>query len=164
METKLILHKDINTQTLNKICALKSVHWHFPLEKQLEWIQHNIQDLDHHLLIDDNNELVAYMNLVSIEVDVNDIRQEFKGIGNVCTRTSGSGLGNVLMAEANRILTQHNWRGILLCKDNLVPFYAKYNWVLVDKSKIKNDRYSDIHVMVFNTELVDSLSYDGRNF
>jgi predicted GNAT family N-acyltransferase len=165
MEIKLIRHENISAPTLNQICELKSLHWHFPIEKQLAWIEANIQKNDYHLLIIEDSQLVAYMNLVDINVEIDDHTEAFKGIGNVCTRSSGKGLGNILMDAVNQALIKYEWHGILLCKDPLVGYYKKNHWALVEKAKVEQEKYKEINIMVFNYKMpIKHLRYDGRNF
>ena len=163
--TELIKHSDISYDKIQQIVELKSKRWHYTQEQHLDWISKNIQPEDYHILIFENEELIAYTNFVSVKVSINDNEIPFMGIGNVCTAESGKGYGDLLMKEVNKIIVEMNWKGILFCKDELVPYYQKFSWELVPAHKIQTDNFKGINFMVFNvSEDISNLQYDGRNF
>lgn len=164
-EVKLIRHCEASNKLLEKIANIKSVRWSYSLEQQLLWMKNNLQQNDVHLLVYAENDLIAYTNFVNVEVIINNVPIQFMGIGNVCTTESGKGYGDLLMLSINDSILQNNWRGILLCKDNLIPYYEKYQWNLISSSKILSDILSDINAMIYNfkTKII-SLHYTDRNF
>lgn len=158
-------HSDLSSDYVKKIIELKSIHWNYTFEQQISWMKNNLMKDDIHVLMLDNEELVGYMNLVNVIVNINCGNRNFLGIGNVCSRNKFSGLGSKLLIGANEYLTQNDKNGILLCKDNLVGFYEKFEWQLIDKKNIISEDFKYINVMIFNLNLnVESLVYEGRNF
>lgn len=133
--TLLIKHAELTEPILNQICGLKSVRWNYTLEQHKEWIKNNILNDDIHLLVIEDEKPIAYTNLVSIAVNVNNIEVPFMGIGNVCTLETGKNYGNLLMRTVNDTIKTKSWNGILLCKDHLVPYYGKFGWDLIDKDR-----------------------------
>lgn len=164
--SKLIIHSDASNELLEEIATIKSTRWSYSLEKQLEWMNNNLSPNDLHLLVYQNDVLIAYTNFVIIEeVIINDIATEFKGIGNVCTSESGKRYGDVLMKSINNSILDNSWNGILLCKDNLVPYYSKYNWKLIPSQLVESGTLKEINTMVFNFDAeIKSLNYFDRNF
>ena len=163
--TSIIKHSDISEEELTEICKLKAIRWEYTLEQHKKWMAENIRPNDFHVLIKDGEESIAYTNLVDITAIINFKNVSVRGIGNVCTSETGKGFGNVLMEEVNKVLIAHDWKGILLCKDHLVPYYEKFDWKLVDKNTIKTEKFSDINFMIYNFEdVVTSLEYADRNF
>lgn len=165
IKTKLIRHYDTSKDLLEAIGTIKSMRWKYPLEKQLDWIKNNLNINDYHLLIYLDEQLIGYTNLVDIEVIINTNPVKFRGIGNVCTLESGKGYGDLLMKEINKSIKEKNWNGVLLCKDNLVAYYTKYEWDIVSKEVIKSEKLKEINTMTFNyDERVDSLEYTQSLF
>jgi hypothetical protein len=152
IKTILIKHNDVTVELMKQIAELKSIRWNYPVENQLKWMNDNLKNEDYHLLIYIANQLVAYTNFVDIQVQINKQPIPFKGIGNVCTAESGKGWGNLLMKSINEVIITHNWNGVLLCKDNLVDYYEKYGWILVDKNNIFSKQLQSINTLTFNLD------------
>lgn len=165
MQFKFCKHSQINQQELEKIVDLKKRHWNYASKEHLNWIERNIKAEDIHVLMFEKEELVAYLNLINTEVVIDDTLQPFIGIGNVCSREKGKGYGKKLIIEVNDFVTGIKQNAILLCKDNLVEFYKKFNWTLVDKSLTNQGLDKNINVMLFNYDKkIISFKYTGRNF
>lgn len=150
ISTQLIKHSEASKELLESIANIKSIRWQYPLEKQLQWMNDNLQQNDVHLLVYFENNLIAYTNFVNVEVIINDVPTQFMGIGNVCTSESGKGYGDILMNAINNSINQNNWNGILLCKDSLVSYYEKYNWILISIDLIQSESLKMINTMFFN--------------
>ncbi|WHF53059.1 GNAT family N-acetyltransferase [Chryseobacterium gotjawalense] len=163
--TSVIKHSEISEEQLIEICRLKSIRWDYNLDQHKRWMIENIQANDFHILIKDEEKPIAYTNLVDITAIINDKNIKVRGIGNVCTSETGKGFGNILMEEVNAVLAQNQWKGILLCKDNLVPYYEKFNWKLINSDKIMTKKFENTNFMNINFSIeIDSLEYNDRNF
>ena len=67
--------------------------------------------------------------------------------------------------EVNKIIEAKSWKGILFCKDALVPYYEKYNWELVDINCITSEEIKKHNTMFYNLEKpIASFEYTGRMF
>ena len=164
---KIILQrkKETPSKTLEDICNIKSKRWNYTQDQCKVWIEENLEEDDYHLCIYIKNNIIAYMNFVFIEAKVNDSIIPFVGIGNVCTAESGKGYGDLLMKEVNKIIEEKSWKGILFCKDALVPYYEKYNWELVDLNCITSEEIKKHNTMLYNLEKpIASFEYTGRKF
>lgn len=148
MQFKFCKHSQINQQELEKIVDLKKKHWNYAPEEHLRWMALNLKGEDIHVLMFENEELVAYLNLINAEVIINDAVQSFIGIGNVCSSNKGKGHGSLLIKEVDQYLACKKKTGILLCKDSLVGFYLKNGWKLLDKNKVEAD-FPLYNTMVF---------------
>lgn len=165
MQITFIRHNNTPCSVLKEICLLKSVRWNYSTNECLNWTKENIWPDDYHLILSENGIMKAYCNLAEINMIVNGTEKRTFGIGNVCTRESGKGYGDLLMKEVNRALVENNWRGILLCKDGLVPYYEKYGWKSVNPKIISSELLSTSNTMVYNFETeINQLKYEGRNF
>jgi len=158
---KIVKHKNLDDNLLSQIVALKQLAWNYNIESHLKWIHENIKENDIHFLLYDNEELVAYMNLVEVHVNQNENEIPFWGIGNVCSKYKGIGDGKKLMNEVNTFLTNSSLFGLLFCKKHLVEFYKKFDWKLIPNLYPKDD----IFTMVYNFEK-DScgFTYNDRLF
>ena len=163
--TSLIKHSDVSEEDLTEICKLKAIRWEYTLEQHKKWMAENIQPNDFHVIIKADQQPIAYTNLVDVNAIINKDNINVRGIGNVCTSETGKGFGNVLMEEVNKVLVAYDWKGILLCKDHLVPYYEKFDWKLVEKNLLKTEKFSEINFMIYNFEdTIVLLEYNDRNF
>lgn len=166
---KVILtsHKNSSDTDLKKIIALKSQHWQYSDQQQLEWINKNISSNDYHLKIENaDDEVIAYLNLVEIIVSFEDISQEsYLGIGNVCVdkHFKGKGLGLFLMQAANYYLKQLDKKGTLICKPQLHEFYIKSNWIKYDGEWTINGNLIDANIYFMESIYSNKLKIN-KNF
>ena len=162
---KIFHHKNISEEYLSEAAKIKSLRWKYSEKEHLVWMTKNLSGNDDHLLLYSGNDVVGYANLVDITVNINNQNIKVKGVGNVCTAETGKGFGNILMEEVNTVLTQNQWKGILLCKDHLTAYYEKFNWKLINKNVVITEKFHETNFMVYNFEdTVTSLEYDDRNF
>lgn len=132
MEIKFITHSECSESLLYKIGTLKKQHWDYPVLEQMRWFNDNLSDQDIHVCIFNEDNLIAYTTLVNIKYQVEDnIEREGLGIGSVCVDTNylNKRYGFFVVQIVSAFIKQKNIIGILLCKDELVPFYEKNNWI-----------------------------------
>lgn len=164
---RTVKNSDMTKELLDKIIRIKSVAWfHYGYEQQLMWIEHNINSNDIHVILLEDDIPVAYLNLISIEFSINGNKSQGYGIGNVCALRTGLGYGKELMNITNQYLISGKKTGVLLCKENLVDFYKKTNWVLLDrKIVLLNFDNSHIELMVYNVgDPIYNFVYLGKSF
>ena len=159
---KVINHFDLKQSVLDQIIEIKSFSWNYSYDEHSDWIKKNLNSDDVHFLIyNEDDILICYLNLVSVYLKENNKKIPVYGVGNVCTRNKGTGEGRLLMNQLNSFLLDEKLKGLLFCKDNLVPFYKKFNW---SKVSIVNSN-NMINTMIFNfNNLSENLKYDDRNF
>lgn len=165
-ELRIIKHKDISHDFLLEISKIKSAFGSYGVESQIKWINSNLKDNDIHFLLYDHNELIAYLNLVTITISVDNRFVDCYGIGNVCSNEKGKGNGRKLMIELNNYLVNFNFIGLLFCKINLVEFYSRFDWMLLDRSNLEfSFDNGTIETMIFNcNQKFDVLVYKGNAF
>lgn len=161
-----IKHEKITQEQLDEVIKIKSVAWPFSYEKQLEWIRKNIKDSDIHVLLLKDKAVVAYLNLVNIELIVDTIRHSAYGIGNVCAIEKGKDLGKELIIRVNSYLKTMNRIGLLFCKPSLLNFYKKNYWNLVSNEKFKNkNSVIEVNILVYNFNIeYYFIEYNGELF
>lgn len=158
---RIIEHNQVDSSILSQIVEIKKLSWNYSIEEHLRWMTVNLTDTDLHLMIYENNELIAYLNFVRVCVLSNNKSIPCLGIGNVCTKYKGQGDGKKLMNEANAFLLESGSRGLLFCKKSLVDFYLKNQWHLIQNLHPN----LEINTMVFNFNNLDSdLKYNQRLF
>ena len=158
-----VKHSDISNVDLERAIALKSVAWPYPKESQMQWMRDNLKPDDIHVFLQEDGEDVAYLNLVMVQATINGSLTTCVGIGNVCSIRKGS--GKELMFRVNDFIVELNMPGILFCKDNLVGFYNKYNWKLLNsKLDILNNLGTGVNTMIFNLEKNSFVAYKDRIF
>lgn len=132
MEIKFITHSECSEVLLYEICTLKKQHWDYPVLEQIRWFNDNLSDDDIHVCIFDRDHLIAYTTLVNIKYQIeDDIEHDGLGIGSVCVDTNylNKKYGFFIVQIVSAFIRQKNYLGILLCKDELVSFYEKNNWI-----------------------------------
>ena len=153
LEITIIESKDLSEQQIIEINVLKQQHWKYSAAEHMRWFRENIKPDDKHVLLREGGELVAYLNLVNVDVTVNGTADKMLGIGNVCVAANreGSGIGATLMAVTNSYLKREKLCGVLFCRDKLLGFYARTCWEKVDATEITVEgKLCDCNMMIYD--------------
>jgi predicted GNAT family N-acyltransferase len=170
MECKSILNKNLSEALLDEIISLKQESWSYDIKSHKKWLEENITDADIHFCCFDENEyLYSYANLVQRTIQVGNQAIAVLGIGNVCVRgkMKGSGFGMELMENINKFLAKSNQVGALFCKERLVNFYLKSNWIVVNNRNVKTSfDKKDSFFLVYNFQITDDSTVEllGKSF
>lgn len=163
---EIIEDKDLTPHKLNQIVSLKMQHWKYSREKHINWIKNNISGNDYHLLLFNNSEsLIAYLNLVNVTVNCDSDSKEYMGIGNVCVDKlyGDKGYGLLMMNLATFMVKQLNQPGILLCKEDLNPFYQKAGWHLFSGNSFISNK-SNLNSVFTTNEITMGEIFINKNF
>lgn len=158
LKIKCISHKEITEDLLNKIVLIKCQHWNYPIEEQLKWLSRNLNSQDKHLLIlNHEDKLIAYMNLVNVKIEYETSTEFLLGVGNVCVDIHyiGKKLGQLLMNVCTFYLRSINTTGMLLCKDQLNPFYIKAGWIRYNNKLVINKEVSKNNVFFSDDRFIN---------
>lgn len=158
---------DVTAQLLDGICNIKSIAWPYNIESQKNWIKQNLLGEDLHVLMYSDTKLVAYLNLVHVNLEVDGINIKAMGVGNVCASEKSMGYGGKLLLETNRFLLKEKVVGILFCKEYLVDFYSKYDWKPFLRKNISFKKAQEItfETMLFNAaDKIGKIVYSDRFF
>ena len=69
-------------------------------------------------------------------------------------------LSSLLMIFNNTIIRETRLFSFLICKNDLVDFYKKYDWIKLNKKNIKNlDHPFSTNGMLFNTNKVKKYNF-----
>ena len=166
LEIKFIPHKNITASQINEIVNIKSISWPYSYNSQIDWISKNLKENDIHALMYNENSLVAYLNLIDIEIEIDGITISGFGIGNVCAKEKGKGWGTEIITQTNNILVQSKKIGILFCKNSLVNFYSKNKWKLIERENVSlSFENESIETFIYNYyKEIEFLKYLGKAF
>lgn len=165
MKLQLIKHNDILFRDLLRAIAIKNVSWPHPVESQVKWVIDNMQPEDLHVFLKEKGEDLAYMTLSPVIATVNGVNTSFIGIGCVCSAKHGVGSGRQLMESVNKWLNDNDQKGLLFCKIELVQFYKKYGWSLIEPaSVIFTTPHEGVYTMSYNCEGIENIEYKDRLF
>lgn len=142
--------KELNEHDMNSSIALKQQYWNYSTVEQKKWFRENIIADDYHILIYQGELLLAYLNAVNVEVEINYFKHRMMGIGNVCVaeKHAHTGVGSILMACTNAFIKQSSSCGILLCKKKLIPFYESSNWQILSPQQVTISGQSYAHIVM----------------
>jgi predicted GNAT family N-acyltransferase len=163
---KYVRHSQLDRDALKRIIFIKMQHWNYSTKSHQKWIKENIKADEHHLWFEKpNSQVIAYLNLVNLNIKCDSKVRPFIGIGNVCVDKSllGEGLGLLLMQVCNYYIRQNDIQSILLCKKQLSKFYSKAGWIEFNgKVFLKGHIYNEL--LMFNNDLNASIIEIERNF
>lgn len=139
MIIKLVKNIDLDNNLQSKIIALKSQHWPYDTQSQKQWMKNNLNDDDIHVCVISNMDIIAYLNLVNLVATTENMDFNLMGIGNVCVdlKHQKMGWGNLLLCIVNILLKEYKKTGILFCRQELVQFYQRNNWICADPRTLK---------------------------
>jgi hypothetical protein len=165
-ELKIIRHADISQQELDGIIRIKSAVWPYSYEKQIEWIDNNLKNSDLHLVFFKQQIAVAYLNLITIELTIDNSIYNAYGVGNVCALEKGKGYGTELLKQTNLYILKENNIGLLFCKLYLISFYTKCCWNVIEKTQLNlSFDNKEIETLIFNYTLsFNQLTFKGQPF
>lgn len=165
-ELKIIRNSEILKQDIDEIIRIKSFAWPYPYLDQIKWLIDNLKDNDLHLILYNEDESVAYLNLIIEELLIDGFVYNIYGVGNVCAIAKGNGYGTILLKSTNQFIISKNKIGLLFCKPQLVAFYKKCGWILVEKKQMSlSIDNSNIETMILNSNLpFNSLEFKGKVF
>ena len=144
---------ELSASQIEAINELKNQHWRHTKEEHMRWFKENIEPNDAHLLMWEGECLLAYLNLVHVDVEIDKRPYRMLGIGNVCVSKDKehTGFGAILMMAANAFLKETKSCGLLLCHENTLKFYENCGWkkLVAGTSLVKGNPYEH-HVLFFD--------------
>ncbi|MEZ6048297.1 MAG: GNAT family N-acetyltransferase [Planctomycetaceae bacterium] len=101
---------------------------HLPVTKKYEWTVGG----DYNILLDVNGEFVGYVGVMRREILLDSQQRLIAAVRGLVIdpQWRSQGLGMLLMKEAHKVIfsTLKVEYGVLLCLDELVPFYRTLGW------------------------------------
>ena len=155
---RIIEHKDLTIGDFATICKLKQKSWpRYSYEDHAEWILKNHPDL--HCLYEN----VAYCNIVKIEIEIDGVKTDALGFGNLCS--DNRGYGGFLM---KKLLLQYDSPKLSFCSYEFESYYRSLGWQFIHRSKVMMPKIelelSGIRVMTHDIPGFNLLTYNGTKF
>ena len=148
----------LNKNRITQICNLKETEWSFGINSQLEWFKNNIKKKDIHNLLYFKSKLIGYTLLRSRSFNNNNkLKKEYLLFDTLIIHKDyrNKKLSNLLMIFNNTIIRETGLFSFLICKNDLIRFYKKYDWIKLNKKNIKIvDHPFSTNGMLFNTNKI----------
>ena len=147
-----------NTTKLSKheikdICKLKEEQWKHGIKSQIDYFNKNIKKRDVHNLFFINSKLAGYTLLRKRSCLINKTIKKYFLFDTLIIKKKfrNNNKSILLMNFNNEIIKQHKMISFLICNNNLIKFYKKFDWVHIKKNDLLILDYSfDSNGMVFN--------------
>ena len=156
---------DLNKKTIYSICKLKDSQWKYGLESQLSWYSKNVKPDDLHNMLFINNELIGYTLLRKRTIKLFQNNKIFLkkyllfDTLIIDTKNRKQNLGSNLMDFNSKIILTQKLSSFLICNDDLVKFYEKYNWVILknDLFQVMDHKFSTNGLICNHLNLVEDI-------
>lgn len=104
---------------------------HIPIVAKTEWSKPDWSIIEYR-----DDEIVSFYNLVLREIELDGQNCKVSGVNNVITPKEhrGNGYASQLLRETEYLIFDdlNSKLGLLLCADDLIPYYERLNWYKVD--------------------------------
>lgn len=150
-----IVTKKLSKQEIKKICSLKNKVWRFGIKSQLKWFKDNVKKNDYHNLFYVKSKLIGYTLLRKRTCLIGNLNKKVKYIlfdtMVIDKNYRKKKLSNLLMSFNNKVIKKLGLFSFLVCKDELVNFYLKNKWKILDKEKFFiADKLHSLNGMIYN--------------
>lgn len=138
---KVVQHKDLTDDLLNKAIQLKDESWPYGEVSQRKWLQQNVKDCDWHCFLFLGDEPLGYCILANSKLNTQCGTYNIFGLGCVCVAKArkGQGWGSILVSLVSQLIRISKTPGMLFCRDELVRFYSDSGgWMVWDKAQDEN--------------------------
>ena len=128
---KINKYTDLSKQERDQMLAyIEGEFGHIPIVKATEWADPNWTIIYYH-----NDQIATFYNIVEREITIDDKKIKIGGINNVITPKEfrGKGFASTILRETESLIFDdlNCEMGVLLCADDLIPFYERLNWYKV---------------------------------
>lgn len=158
---ELFFKNEIDSRLLDSIIELKQQYWNYDYVSQKKWIDRNLMANDIHAVlffedkIKKTTKLISYLDIVQLMVEIDDVKYEMYGIGNVCVNRSNEhrGYAKALLKHVCNLQEEYSNKGILLCKKQVEPFYEKCGWkkIYANVVEVAKEQYQD-SIMLYDKD------------
>jgi hypothetical protein len=146
-----------------QICKLKNSFWKFGLRSNLDWFRNKIKSNDIHNLIFYNFKLIGYtvLRVNSLFKNKNKIKYFYFDSLIIDKKYRSNKFSSILMHLNNQIILKNKKISFLICQKQMVKFYKKFSWKLLNKKyfTIKDHKFSSCG-MFFNNKFKTKTKYD----
>ena len=143
----------LSKKEIKNICLLKDNQRKFGIKSQLNWYKKNIKKKDIHNMMFINSELIGYTLLRRRRCLVNKVLKKYLLFDTLVLdkKYRNKKLSNLIMYFDNEIIRHNKKLSFLICKNDLVDYYKKFNWELIKNNNISIPDHSfSTNGMIFN--------------
>ena len=153
----------LNINKIIQISNLNDSQWRFGINSQIEWFKKNIKKNDIHNLLYLKSKLIGYTLLRRRSFNNNNkLKKRYLLFDTLVIHKDyrNKKLSNLLMIFNNTIIRETRLFSFLICNNDLVDFYKKYDWIKLNKKNIKVlDHPFSTNGMLFNTNKIKNYSF-----
>ena len=125
-------YPDLDNGTKSKLeNFIEGEFGHIPIVKETEWAKP-----DWTIILHQNNKIANFYNIIEREIFIDETNVKIAGINNVITPKEfrGNGYASKVLRETEDLIFEDlkSQLGVLLCADDLVPFYKRLKWYKID--------------------------------
>lgn len=126
----------LSKQNIQDIFKLKNTHWKYSISEQKKFFQTFIKKKDIHNLMYFKNELIGYTLLRNSKLVINKKKYDYFHFDTLIIKKKFRKLklSNLQMDLNNSVIKLHKKPSVLFCSDNMVRFYKKKNWTVINKN------------------------------
>ena len=131
--------KDLKRKQILSICKLKNSFWPWTIQKQFKWYKKTTKKTDINNMLIINSKLVGYTLLRKRKGYTNNQSFIYYYLDSFILHKKfrNKGYGKTLILFNNKILNKLKKHSFLTCTKKTIPFYLKYKWKILPKSKFK---------------------------
>ncbi len=132
--------RNLKQNTIKKILSLKNTHWKHSMYSQKKFFEKNVCKRDLHVLLLEKSKLIGYICLRKKKYLYKNKIQKYLHFDTCIIKKSHrkKNYTLTLMNFTNKIIENSSCISILYCKKDLVTFYKKFNWKVVNKRFASN--------------------------
>jgi hypothetical protein len=152
----------LDKSTINQILNLKDGYWKFGIKSQRQFFLNNVKKNDIHNLLFINNRLVGYTLLKNMKIKQSDKLINYLHFDTfiINEKYRSMNYSPKLMQFNNNIIKKKKIFSILLCENNMLKYYSKFNWVKINKRLIASTKKKK-NYMIYNKQLKFRFSFIG---
>ena len=146
-----------------QICKLKNNFWKFGLRSNLDWFRNKIKSNDIHNMIFANFKLIGYtvLRVNTLFRNKSKIKYFYFDTLIIDKKYRSNKFSSILMYFNNQIILNNKKISFLICQKQMVKFYKKFSWKLLNKKcfTIKDHKFSSCG-MFFNNKFKTKTKFD----
>lgn len=150
----------LDKSIINQILNLKDSYWKFGIKSQRQFFLKNIKKKDIHNLLFINSRLVGYTLLKNMQIKQNDNLINYLHFDTfiIDKKYRSMNYSPKLMQFNNSIIKKKKSFSILLCENDMLKYYSKFNWLKINKRLIISIKKKK-NYMIYNKRLKFKFSF-----
>jgi hypothetical protein len=146
--------KYLKKKEILQIIKLKKIFWKFNLNSQLAFFKKDYCKFDIHNLLYLKKKLMGYNVLKKRSFFVKKKNKYYYLDTLIIAKSQRKkNYGSILMKLNNNLIKNNNLHGMLLCRNNMVSFYKKFGWKIINsQNTVLEDKNTLLVKLFFNNK------------